>query len=312
MWQISLINCVQLDVDQHLSHTQQNGNETQTISPIEIAKQAAKDAEFAFSEALGGQVPVPSIAVKTTTSSMSEQEFTYIPNVLHRILYESSLVALRAELTNAHGDSWIQRKWKQFSPSHMELHVFGGPTSVGFRLNSSSPLLPSDMGIDIPRDPIGIPTCSSLLADITRYHDSKKTSALSSTSSDHSQAGLAEWEALSGWRAAKVLASHWGGNLDMMSVDGLGASIYLALDRDATLAERYPVRTLASAQLLRHHGRISAAAAASSSSSPLTIQAASIQLDTFLNAIAEQSPAQEFEYNPHYHSVSLSAAVGHA
>lgn len=311
LWQISLINCVQLDVDQHLSHTQQNGNETQTISPIEIAKQAAKDAEFAFSEALGGQVPVPSIAVKTTTSSMSEQEFTYIPNVLHRILYESSLVALRAELTNAHGDSWIQRKWKQFSPSHMELHVFGGPTSVGFRLNSSSPLLPSDMGIDIPRDPIGIPTCSSLLADITRFHDSKKTTALSSTSSDHSQAGLAEWEALSGWRAAKVLASHWGGNLDMMSVDGLGASIYLALDRDATLAERYPVRTLASAQLLRHHGRISAAAAASSSS-PLTMQAASIQLDTFLNAIAEQSPAQEFEYNPHYHSVSLSAAVGHA
>ena len=298
-----------LHVDQHLSYTQHNGNETQTISPIQIAKQAAKDAQFAFSEALGGQVPVPDIAVKAT-SRINDQEFTYIPNVLHRILYESSLVALRAELTHAHGDSWIQRKWKQFSPPLMELHVFGGPTSVGFRLNSSAPLLPNDMGIDIPRDPIGIPTCSSLLGEIARCHDSKKnTSALSS--SDNGQAGLAEWEALSGWRAAKVLASHWGGNLDMMSVDGLGASIYLALDRDATLAERYPVRTLASAQLLRHHGRISAAAAASSSS-PLTIQAASIQLDTFLNAIVEQSPAQEFEYNPHYHSVSLSAAVGHA
>ncbi|KAI9323414.1 hypothetical protein BX666DRAFT_56506 [Dichotomocladium elegans] len=308
-------------LDQHLSWFTQNGNHVQAIRPLDIAQQAVEDARHALATALGGQQDVPNVAIHQKQMA-DDAEFHYIPNMLHRILFETTLVALRAQIMDnsnmrmpscSSPTSWMdafrhhrRRRRATTFPSSVNLHVFGGPTSVGFRLDTSSALLNHhDLHFsDVPRDPIGIPTCASLL-----HPSSSSSSPLSIPS------GLAEYEALSGWRAAKVLASHFGGNLDVMSVPGIGASFYLALDRDTSLVERYPARQLVMAdRLLRHHGRIAAAAMAATQS-PLTIQAAQVQLDTFINAIAEQTEIdqqQQVEYNPQYHSVSLSAAVGHA
>ncbi|KAI8138351.1 hypothetical protein BJV82DRAFT_631233 [Fennellomyces sp. T-0311] len=290
---------IQLLLDQHLSWSNQDGNEAQSVCPVTIAKQAIDDARHAFATSLGGQIPIPEIRL----DSRIDTELTYIPNVLHRVLYESSLMALRSKISHQQqqpsSSNWLQRTWHQWrNPDQdIQLQVFGGPTSVGFRLESNVPLLPSDLIPDVPRDPIGIPTCARILGQTSDRTVSQDNNA------------SAVWEAMSGWRAAKVLASHFGGNLDVMSVDGLGASIYLALDRDATLLERYPSRTLATAHkmLLRHHGRAAAAATPA-----LTLQTAQIQLDTFINAISHEPQTPERLYNPHHHSVSLSAAVGHA
>lgn len=184
----------------------------------------------------------------------------------------------------------------------MSLRIFGGPTSIGFRLDGAAPLLESDLLPGIPRDPIGIPTCGLVL------------SQTGATTVDNTNYTGVEWESLNGWRSAKALASHWGGNLDAVTVDGLGSTIYLALDRDPSLLERYPSRhALASSahSLLRHHRRTSAVSA--SADSTLSIQAAATQLDAFLYAISD---SQQSTFNPtplyHHHSVSLSAAVGHA
>ncbi|KAI9499432.1 hypothetical protein BDB00DRAFT_753248 [Zychaea mexicana] len=298
---------IQLLLDQHLSWSNQDGNEVQAVCPVTIAKQAIDDARHACASALGSQSDIPEIRLQPRI----ETELTYIPNILHRVLYETSLMALRAKISDqqqpssssSSEKSWLQRTWNQLrnNPTNaqqgIELQVFGGPTSVGFRLNSDVPLLPSDLLQDVPRDPIGIPTCARILGQTS---DTKLDQHLDSS---------AVWDAMSGWRSAKVLASHFGGNLDVMSVDGLGASVYLALDRDASLLERYPSRTLATAHkmLLRHHGRAAAAATPA-----LTLQTAQIQLDTFINAISHDPQTPERFYSPHHHSVSLSAAVGHA
>jgi hypothetical protein len=199
--------------------------------------------------------------------------------------------------------NWLQRRFRSDSNRPLSLRIFGGPTSVGFRLDATAPLLDNDLLPGIPRDPIGIPTCGNVL------------SQTGDTTVDHlDQNAAIEWASLSGWRSAKTLASHWGGNLDAVTVDGLGSTIYLALDRDPSLLERYPSRLSLAASahsLLRHHRRTSAAVA--NADSTLSIQAAATQLDAFLYAISD---SQQSTFNPtplyHHHSVSLSAAVGHA
>lgn len=309
-----LLTNIPPNLDQHLSWSDKNGNQTQVVNPVDVASTAIQDARATCSAALGK--PSPEIHLVPKAAADDRRELTFIPNLLHRIIYESTLVTLKAhiarqqkqELLQGKRHSWLRTILKRGSEEEpIAMHVFGGPTSVGFRLTSSAPLLPSDLQAGIPRDPLGIPTCASVLS---------QTKANTVEKDDHYPEGLVEWEAMSGWRSAQALASHFGGNLDVVSVDGLGTSVYLALDRDAALLERYPSRSLSSAhRLLRHHGRISAAAAAAAATtaSPLTLQAASVQLDTFLSAIANPG-LNNIHPTPlhHHHSVSLSAAVGHA
>lgn len=301
-----------LYVDQHLSWGSNENNHVQKVCPEAIAHQAVKDARQSFADAFGNDRAIPAIDIKKDTMvnrkhKQLEQEFVYVPSVLHRVLYESTLLSLRAQAVqdeDKHSQmNWFQRRFRSDINRPLSLRIFGGPTSVGFRLDATAPLLDSDLLPGIPRDPIGIPICSSVLAQT------------GDTTVDHlDQNSAVEWASLSGWRSAKALASHWGGNLDAVTVDGLGSTIYLALDRDPSLLERYPSRLSLAASahsLLRHHRRTSAAVA--NADSTLSIQAAATQLDAFLYAISD---SQQSTFNPtplyHHHSVSLSAAVGHA
>lgn len=303
-------------IDQHLCWNENSNNYAQKLCPEEIAHQAVQDARTTFSNAFGTDKSIPQIEICTKYNNYSasvDKDITFVPSILHRILYETSLLSLKAQAIHnqENEQSWFQRQWKQRivktqQPDRpLSLRIFGGPTSVGFRLDTAAPLLDEDLLPSIPRDVMGTPTCGSILSSTSDTTiDSKKNSI-----------PWVEWESLSGWRSMKALASHWGGNLDAVTVDGLGSTIYLALDRDVTLLERYPSRLAfsASAQsLLRHHRRTSAMS--TTTDHPLSVQAAGTQLDAFLYAISDTqqttfaSPAPLY----HHHSVSLSAAVGHA
>ncbi|KAI9482634.1 hypothetical protein BDB00DRAFT_965588 [Zychaea mexicana] len=275
----------------------------QTVKPAEIAMQAVQDARQVCASCLGRDAPTISIQEQPNLS------LTFMPHVLHRMLFESTMITLRARMlqqqyeqqqhhsSNSPWKALFDRAFQRRNNSPLDsiqLDIFGGPTSIGFRLQSPAPLLPSDLKHDIPRDPLGIPSCPSVLSrtESTTLRD------------DLDMLEDAEWHVWSGWRAAKTMASHWGGNLDVVSMDGLGSTMYLALDRDTSLLERYPSRP---------------AAAIASTAAPLTLAAAEDQLNAFLGAIADPShqpafiPARKDEI---YHSVSLSAAVaaavGHA
>lgn len=303
--------------DQHLSWNTTRKNHAQKVCLEEIANQAVQDAQKAFSNSFGSETPIPMIEIRKDTfvknnkQRKEEQDFIYIPSVLRRVLYESSLLSLRAQALHdqdMHRQStWLQRTLGKAKSRPLSLRIFGGPTSIGFRLDAAAPLIETDLLPGIPRDPLGIPSCGSILS---------RTSA--TTVGPHSnQFEGVEWESLSGWRSAKALASHWGGNLDAVTVEGLGSTIYLALDRDVSLLERYPSRhALASSahSLLRHHRRTSAISASLMDSSALSIQAAATQLDAFLYAISDSQQSTFSNPTPlyHHHSVSLSAAVGHA
>ncbi|KAG2222631.1 hypothetical protein INT45_008295 [Circinella minor] len=327
---------IQFLTDQHLlgsSFSKEQTNEqerVQTIQPVAIAMQAVQDARQLMASCLGQKehhIPTISIQEQPNLSSLE-----FIPQVLYRMLFESTLLTLRARLldqqqgfnkTSTSSSSWrhvfnpttLFNQQKLLSQQHNKIHmdIFNGPTSIGFRLTSPSPLLPNDLNPDIPRDPLGIPTCASLLSrtEPNRLQD------------DLDLHEDVEWHVWSGWRAAKALASHWGGNLDVVSVQGLGSTLYLALDRDPSLLERYPSkRTLnwSAYHLLHHHRRMAAIAAANNhhhqNNGQLSLQAAQDQFNAFLNAISSESNTMNdnmiLRRDDAYHNVSLSAAVAAA
>ncbi|KAF7725569.1 hypothetical protein EC973_009524 [Apophysomyces ossiformis] len=305
-------------LDQHLAQQEEDRNKVQTVCPVEIARKAVIEARHTCATTLGIDMPVIDIQSNHADDHNNNNlKLTYIPNALHRILYESSLLVLQAAITGEQQQEeeaaagkkgparWIHRQWKRFSCNkRIVLDVFGGPTSVGFRINSPWSISAKHFLPDIPRDPLlGIPTCSSVLR-----HTEPNT-----ISEDH-QPNL-EWEAWQGWRSAKAFASHWGGNLEAVSYPGLGSTLYLALDRDTSLLERYPSRvslSTSSQGLLRHSRRISAAAAGMNTFT-LNFQTAAAQLDAFLYAIGDpREPMHQPVPQYQDHSISLSVAVGHA
>ncbi|KAG0178251.1 hypothetical protein DFQ28_002535 [Apophysomyces sp. BC1034] len=297
-------------LDQHISRWDDDLNKVQHTCPVEVARNAVVDAQHTCTTTLGQDAPLIDIAAKHGKHGLN---LTHMPNVLHRILYESTMLTLQASLEKEKEEGekagrlgqWVRQRWNHRSHGkRIVLDIFGGPTSVGFRLDSPWMIPTRNLLPDIPRDPLlGIPTCSPVL------HQTK-----SATVDEDTQPNL-EWEAWRGWRSAKAFASHWGGNLDIVSRAGLGSTIYLALDRDTSLLERYPSRislSSSSQSLLRHHRRISAAAAGITTS-PLTLQTAAAQLDAFLCSIADlREPVHQPTPRYHDHSISLTAAVGHA
>ncbi|KAI8991667.1 hypothetical protein BDF20DRAFT_845762 [Mycotypha africana] len=342
---------IHLLLDQHISWGLKHNNHAQKICPEEIAHQAVADARKTFADILGDDRNIPSISIINKTDTVNaaikkrhqpakDDAFYYVPSVLHRILYESTLLSLRAKInfdqenqlslsSSSILTNWLWwKKNKHYQQRATTLKVFGGPTSIGFRLDTPAPLIESDLLPGVPKDPIGIPTCSSILSSTSNTTIEKNTCIPSFTVEN------VAWESLRGWRPAQALASHFGGHLDAMTVEGLGSTIYLALDRDISFRERYPNRMVLapSAQsLLRHHRRTSSAALglqtaplSKNDNHALSIQAASMQLDAFLYAISDSQSQyyynqQQYYNNDHYplhyhqhHSVSLTAAVGHA
>ncbi|CAO3675493.1 unnamed protein product [Rhizopus stolonifer] len=282
---------IHLLLDQHISWVTNKSNHAQTVCPEDITHQAVQDARTAFSDAYG-LTEIPKIEIRQC--GKTKQELDHIPSVLHRILYESLLVCIKSQAM-ANEESERRLKWYErpfHKPKVMKLSIFGGRTSVGFKLDTPALISENDLLLGIPRDPIGMPSCSSVLSNTSQTHVERQVEA---------HPGL-EWASLSGWRMARSMASHWGGNLDMVNVDGLGSTVYLALDRNTHLLERYPSRhnssSMRSPQIV---------------SDSLSIQAASSQLDAFLYAISDTQQSNAIP-TPLYrhHSVSLTAAVGHA
>ncbi|KAI8358506.1 hypothetical protein EDC96DRAFT_514568 [Choanephora cucurbitarum] len=301
------IHCL---LDQRLSWDEHQNNHAQLICPETIAHQAVKDAQTTFAKTWKD---VPAIVIQRDTAinkrhSPPPSQFIYLPHMLHRILYESTLLSLKAHVVQRREResqlNWFQRRFQAKQP--LSLRIFGGPTSIGFRLDAAAPLLKEDLVPSIPRDLIGIPLCGSVLSQTSGDQVNDETLG---------DPSLMEWVAMSGWRSARSLAKHWGGNLEAVTVDGLGSTLYLALDRDPQLTEHYvSSKALAASahHLLRHHRRTSAVVA--SNDTTLSLQAAATQLDAFLYAISDSQQSTMINPQPHYHhhSVSLTAAVGHA
>ncbi|SAL95518.1 hypothetical protein [Absidia glauca] len=252
------INAVGLGIhfllDQHVSWHLQTGNHAQALCPLELARQAVNDARQVCGATFDA---VPEVEVKAGQAD----SVTHVPSIIHRMLYESILLTLHSQCVQQLGMK--RRWWFERRPAPLVLDVFGGATSIGYRLTNPTACISSPLGHTIPRDPMGLPVRQN-------------------TNDDE-----VEWSVWSGWRMAQTLASHFGGNLDVVSADGLGSTVYLALDRDSNLLERYPVLP--------------------------AVRNPDAQLDAFLYAVAEDA-THHYKTTPatHHHAVSLTAAVGHA
>ncbi|KAI7900935.1 uncharacterized protein BX663DRAFT_515769 [Cokeromyces recurvatus] len=309
---------IYLLLDQYVSWNFNKNDHVQPICPEEIAQKAVSDAHDMVSTTLGtSQIPKIEI-IRKNMYTKDTSSFVYIPSVFHRILYETSLLALKAHVFQQQGSSSSPTKWFSWlfnkSPPKLSMCLFGGPTSIGCRLETSEPLIERDLLPDIPRDVLGIPTSASVLSTMTQTQGERRRRRRPQQQQQQ-QRLLPHTEWMNGWQVAKSLANHWGGQLNVVSAEGLGSSLYLSLDRDTSLREQYPTNSNfirgASAELLRHDRRVSAIGFTS-------VQAATAQLDAFLYAISDHhSPPppnwhETQQQQPYHHSVSLMAAVGHA
>lgn len=241
-------------LDQHVSWHLQTGNHAQTLCPLELARQAVNDARQVCGATFHA---VPEVEIKAGQAD----SVTHVPSIIHRMLYESILLSLHSQCVQQLGKK--QRWWFERRPAPLVLDVFGGATSIGYRLTNPTACISSPLGHTIPRDAIGLP--------VRQNTDDDEVA----------------WSVWSGWRMAQTLASHFGGNLDVVSADGLGSTVYLALDRDSNILERYPVLP--------------------------AVRNPDTQLNAFLYAVAEDA-THHHTTTPatHHHAVSLTAAVGHA
>lgn len=251
-------SCPSFFLDQHVSWHLHSGNHAQVLCPFELARQAANDARQVCGVTFND---VPEVLIKAGHADT----VTHVPSMVHRMLFESILLSLQSQCVQQMGK---KRRWFERRPAPVVLDVFGGPTSIGYRLTNPTTCL-SPLDHTIPRDAVGLPLVLRQTVDNEDDNDE------------------VAWSVWSGWRMAQTLASHFGGNLDVVSADGLGSTVYLALDRDSHLLERYPVLPAA---------RNPAA-----------------QLDAFLYAVAEDATHHSTTAPAtHHHAVSLTAAVGHA
>lgn len=139
-------------VDQYLSWNLNTNNHAQEVCPEEIAYKAIHVATETFAASFGTNRKVPNFEIKSDRKI--SKNFTYVPSVLHKILYESSLLALKKQATFGEEKNcynWSNQNWKQHAAKPevldhpLSLHLVDTPNSVEFKLNLVTPFLEQDL-----------------------------------------------------------------------------------------------------------------------------------------------------------------------
>ncbi|KAI9258539.1 hypothetical protein BY458DRAFT_419170, partial [Sporodiniella umbellata] len=230
---------IHLLLDQHISWASHRLSHLQSVHPESMVRQVVRDAQQAFTARFPGKTP------EVTIRAQALPPVDTLPSVLYRILYETCVIQMRAHVE---ARTWREArlKWYErpfFRPAPLTLSLFGAQTSLGLRLATPALVSDTDLASTIPHDLAGWPSAHAALAN--------------------PHAPL-EAHAMTGWRAARLLARYWGGHLESVVVPGLGSTAYLALDRNLSLPELDPPR----------------------SSPPLPLHTARSQLDHFLHRLS--------------------------
>ncbi|KAG2175760.1 hypothetical protein INT44_000238 [Umbelopsis vinacea] len=202
---------VNLLIGEHLCLHDKGHNLVQQIDPVKVAQNAIQEAQRYCAETHNVIAPQVQLVCKYPNLST-----TYVPAHLHRILFELLTNSLTATI-------------KHQSTAPVKLTLVKGHEDVTIRL--------SDEGGGIS---------AREMHKAWRYHINPQHKALLDHDQDDAQV---EFDSKRGLRFARLLARYFGGDLNLISMEGYGTDAFLALSRDDAVMENYPVSNLTETEL---------------------------------------------------------------
>ncbi|KAJ1956555.1 [Pyruvate dehydrogenase (acetyl-transferring)] kinase isozyme 2 [Linderina pennispora] len=217
-WVYSMSLGTQLLIEDHVSIHDHGRNLVQIIQPLEIATRAAHDASITCQRHYGFAPPVVRVIAPHPTITT-----TYVPHHLYSLLFELLKNALRATVETHRGS--------KFPP--VKLIMASGDEDVAFKV--------SDEGGGIPLSQVDaiwsyLGTTERPVEPSTR----SKTDTMSSISFMKHAADMPLFGAGHSLPMARQLARYFGGDLDLVSMEGVGTDFYLHLSRSKNVVEHMP------------------------------------------------------------------------
>ncbi|KAJ2825677.1 [Pyruvate dehydrogenase (acetyl-transferring)] kinase isozyme 2 [Coemansia erecta] len=221
-WLYSMNLGTQLLIEDHVAILDYGHNLVQIIQPLEIASRAAHDASLICERHYGFPAPVIKIiAPKPNVTT------TYVPHHLYSMLFQLLKNALRATVEH-HGNS------RRASPV-IKLVMSSGDEDVTFKI--------SDEGGGIPLSQVDAiwsylkTTKDPADASKPLPSSADKRNSLSSITFMQRAGDLPLFGDGDGLPMVRQIARYFGGDLDLVSMEGVGTDAYLHLSRSRNATE---------------------------------------------------------------------------
>ncbi|KAJ2489615.1 [Pyruvate dehydrogenase (acetyl-transferring)] kinase isozyme 2 [Coemansia sp. RSA 2050] len=221
-WLYSMNLGTQLLIEDHVAIHDYGHNLVQIIQPLDIANRAAHDASAICQRHYGFAPPV--IKVIAPTPGVTT---TYVPHYLYSMLFQLLKNALRATIEH--------HQQKPFPV--IKLVMSSGDEDVAFKI--------SDEGGGVPLSQVdAIWSYLKTTKDVGEAGQTQKAvvrnSALSSITFMNRASDMPLFGAGDGLPMARQIAKYFGGDLDLVSMEGVGTDAYLHLSRSRNVAEHTP------------------------------------------------------------------------
>ncbi|KAJ2856148.1 [Pyruvate dehydrogenase (acetyl-transferring)] kinase isozyme 2, partial [Coemansia asiatica] len=219
-WLYAMSLGTQLLVEDHVAIHDYGHNLVQIIQPLDIANRAARDARTVCQRHYG--FAAPEIRVVAPTPSVTT---TYVPHYLYSMLFQLLKNALRA--TIEHHQTSAARS---VHLPVVRLVMASGDEDVAFKV--------SDEGGGIPLSQVdAIWSYLKTTSDPASVASSAKNGALSSVTFMNRASDMPLFGVGDGLPMTRQIARYFGGDLDLVSMEGVGTDAYLHLSRSRNAAE---------------------------------------------------------------------------
>lgn len=211
-WLYAMNLGTQLLVEDHVAIHDYGHSLVRIIAPLEVAQRAAKDASRICQKHYGFEPP--EIKIIATRPSVTT---TYVPHYLYSMLFQLLKNALRATIENTKG---------QFSM--VKLVMSKGEEDVTFKV--------SDEGGGIPLSQVDaiwsyLKTTNCAIRPQSDQKNSTSSALSSVTFMQRPRSDMPLFGAGDGLPMARQIARYFGGDLDLVSMEGVGTDAYLHLSR---------------------------------------------------------------------------------
>ncbi|KAJ1721270.1 [Pyruvate dehydrogenase (acetyl-transferring)] kinase isozyme 2 [Coemansia erecta] len=224
-WLYSMNLGTQLLIEDHVAIHDYGHNLVQIIQPLEIANRAAHDASVICQRHYG--FPAPVIKVIAPTPGVTT---TYVPHYLYSMLFQLLKNALRATIEHhAKMGEGMQQQQRRRMPM-IKLVMSSGDEDVTFKV--------SDEGGGIPLSQMdAIWSYLKTTKDPASVASSAKNGALSSITFMKRASDMPLFGVGDGLPMTRQIARYFGGDLDLVSMEGVGTDAYLHLSRSRNAVE---------------------------------------------------------------------------
>ncbi|KAJ2657242.1 [Pyruvate dehydrogenase (acetyl-transferring)] kinase isozyme 2 [Coemansia sp. RSA 1200] len=243
-WLYSMNLGTQLLIEDHVAIHDFGHNLVQIIQPLQIANRAARDARAICEQHYGFSAPLVKIIAPLPAVTT-----TYVPHYLYSMLFQLLKNALRATVEN-------HKHRGPLGFPVVKLVMSSGEEDVAFKVSDEGGGIPlsqvdaiwSYLGTTAPvGGSSSINNSSDVAEDASEAMSANpsdsakrkavKDSALSSITFMNRTAGMPLFGVCEGLPMTRQIARYFGGDLDLVSMEGVGTDAYLHLSRSRNAVE---------------------------------------------------------------------------